>query len=199
MRIRTACILPILLLMISGCGGGGGNSSGAAGTNGGDINVSDYLPLKTGNSWRYCNKYYSYYIHRIDATIKINNVDVPEIADYFADGTTETGEAFYWTSDANGWTIYGHRYSTGGAIVRENPPIRVPNGLVDGATGTTGSNVRYTVKKLGPYSLYYTGETFDDTIKVTFNYGSETEYFILAKGVGLIYDAEYSLSSWTLR
>ncbi|MHB1459289.1 MAG: hypothetical protein ACYC0V_20455, partial [Armatimonadota bacterium] len=90
-----------------GCGGGGGGSSTTTGgAASGNINVSEYLPLKVGNSWGYYNQYYNYYIDRIDKTTKFGNVDVPTVTEYFANGTAE-GEVFYWTSDANGWTIYG--------------------------------------------------------------------------------------------
>ncbi|MHB1459425.1 MAG: hypothetical protein ACYC0V_21140, partial [Armatimonadota bacterium] len=94
------------------------------------------------------------------------------------------------------WTIYGK--SDVGNSTTESPPIRVPNGLADGATGTTGSNVTYTLKKTGTYYLR-TGKTFDDTITVTFKYTTGSESFMLARGVGVIEDGQYVLSDWTLR
>ena len=183
-RFVIGLFLVVSIAFCAGCGGGGGKSSG---TN--TINISEYFPLKVGNSWSY-NSVEGDYTWTVDSTtVKFGSVDVHEIH-------VDSSMAYYWTSDSNGLTDYGYRYS--GELYDNNPPVHIPNGLLNGATGRIDSTTTYKIQKYGSYTDPSTHKTFDDTILLTSFHDGDIGSAIYAKGIGLIRNNGDSLNSWTV-
>lgn len=194
MRLKVSLLITVcclLAVMVVGCGGGSNGIN--KDVDDGDVyNVSEYLPLTIGNSW-----VYSYdgdiFTRKVTGTKDIDGHTVMVIKEYYGYSTTDpTEEEYYWTSDANGWTIYGKQHYDG-QVSYENPPLVIPNGLHEGESGTSG-NCTYTLSSVGSYN-----PSILDAFRISFRYGQESEYMYLGKGIGVVSDnGDYIIRSWNI-